>query len=212
MAHPEYIRLKAIQMRVDRNMTIDDIAEHLAISRTTVFYWVKNLYIPQTNKQSAARQRASDANSAKARLKREESYAEGAEVYPELIKEPTFRDFICMYIGEGYKRDRNRVSICNSDPLVVKLGNEWITRFSRNPVGYAVQFHEDQSMEELATFWSEFLKIDPSEVKFQRKSNSSKLEYRMWRSVHGVFTVRASDTYFRAKLQAWIDLVKADWE
>ena len=36
-----------------------------------------------------------------------------------------------MYIGEGYKRSRNRVSIGNSDPAVVRLANSWIRRFAR---------------------------------------------------------------------------------
>ena len=46
MTYPEYVRLKAIDLRVNRKMTIDDIAECLDVSRTTVFYWVKNLSIP----------------------------------------------------------------------------------------------------------------------------------------------------------------------
>ncbi|MBK8294790.1 MAG: hypothetical protein IPK93_08500 [Solirubrobacterales bacterium] len=211
MAHPEYIRLKAIDLRVNQDMTIDDIAECLAISRTTVFYWVKNLHIPKTEKQSAARLRASEANRARAQQKRMDAYEDGARMFPDLIQEPTFRDFICMYIGEGYKRNRNCVSICNSDPKVVKLGNDWILRFSRNPVTYSVQFHADQSMDELALFWSDELDIKPHQVKFQRKSNSSQLKYRKWRSKYGVLAVNAGDTYFRARLQAWIDLVKAEW-
>ena len=28
--------------------------------------------------------------------------ATGFAEYDDLIKEPTFRDFVCMYIGEGY--------------------------------------------------------------------------------------------------------------
>lgn len=212
MAHPEYIRMKAIQLRVDRKMTIDEIAECLSLNRTTVYYWVQNLHIPKTKRQSEARQRASDANSAKARKKREESYAEGVRTYPQLIRQPTFRDFVCMYIGEGYKRDRNQVSICNSDPVVVKLGNDWIKRLTSRPVTYAVQFHADQSMEELALFWGDRLEIEPDSVQFQRKSNSGQLSGRIWRCKYGVLTVRSSDTYFRARLQAWMDLVKDDWK
>ena len=211
MAHPDYIRLKAIQFRVDENMTIDDIADRLALSRTTVFYWVENLHIPETQKQSAARQRASDANSARARAKREAAYAEGVQMYPELILKPTFRDFICMYIGDGYKRNRNRVSICNSDPEVVKLGDSWIKKLSRNCVGYSIQHYADQSIDELRGFWATYLDIDPGAIKFQGKSNSNQLTGRKWRSRHGVLDVGANDTHFRAQLGAWMNLVKAEW-
>lgn len=198
-------------MRLETRLTIDEIAERLALSRTTVFYWVKDIPIPETRKQSAARQRASDANRDQARKKRDRAYAEGLAMYPDLIKEPTFRDFICMYIGEGTKKGRHAVALCNSDPEVVKLAQVWITRFSRNPVDYSVQFHADQSLDELRRFWSSELNIEPGQIKFFRKSNSNKLTGRTWRSKFGVLMVRCSDTYLRAKMGAWMDLLKAEW-
>ncbi len=142
---------------------------------------------------------------------REESYREGRRMFAGLCLEPTFRDFVCMYIGEGYKRKRTQVSLCNSDPAVVKLAQTWISRFSVNPVKYSIQYHADQSLDELRRFWSERLDIDPDEIKFQRKSNSNQLKGRKWRSQYGVLNVHAADTRFRARLQAWIDLVEADW-
>lgn len=211
MTHPDYIRQKAIRMRLESKLTIDEIAERLAVSRTTAYYWVKDIPIPKTRKQTAARQRASAANRDQARRKREAAYAEGVGMFPGLIKEPTFRDFICMYIGEGYKRTRHNVSLCNSNPAVVKLAQTWIVRFSRNPVTYSIQYHADQSLDELRDFWSVRLGIGRHEIQFQRKSNSNQLSGRTWRSKHGVLNVRCGDTYFKAKLDAWIELVLADW-
>ena len=192
-------------------MALDDIAERLAISRTTVFYWVKDLPIPQTEKQSAIRQKASDANRQRAWRLRMDAYRSGYELFPQLSEEPTFREFVCMYIGEGYKRSRNSVSICNSDPAVVELGLKWIIRFSRNPVTYSFQYHADQSLAELRMFWSAWLGIEPGVISVHRKSNSGQLAGRSWRSVHGVLTVRSCDTYLRAQLQAWMDLVRYGW-
>ena len=212
MAHPDYIRLKAIDLRIEKKLTIDEIAECLGVSRTTVFYWVGNLVIPATRKQTAARQRASDANRDQARRKREAAYAEGVEMYPKWINEPSFRDFLCLYVGEGTKKGRHTVAICNSDPAVVRLGQTWITRFTRYPVTYSIQYHADQSLDELREFWSEYLDIAPVQVLFQRKSNSGRLASRNWRSRHGVMTVRTSDTYFKCRLMAWLDLVKGEWE
>lgn len=139
------------------------------------------------------------------------AYREGHDRYPALCREPTFRDFVCMYIGEGTKRNRNVVAICNSDPAVVCLGNRWISRFARNPVRYSVQYHADQSIESLREFWAAQLELEPSAISVQRKSNSGRLRGRTWRSLHGVLTVRCSDTRLRAQLQAWIDLVRAEW-
>jgi hypothetical protein len=198
-------------MRLETSLTIDEIAERLALSRTTIFYWVKDIPIPETRRQSEARQRASDANRDQARKKRDAAYQEGVRMYPKLIGQPTFRDFICMYIGGGTKKARNYVALCNSDPAVVKLAQSWIVWHGRNPVRYSLQFHADQSLGEMRTFWSRHLGIGPAAIKFQRKSNSNQLTGRNWRSPHGVLEVQCSDTYLKARIDAWSDLVKAEW-
>ena len=33
-------------MRVERQLTIDELAERLALSRSTIYYWVRDLPIP----------------------------------------------------------------------------------------------------------------------------------------------------------------------
>ena len=116
-----------------------------------------------------------------------------------------------MYIGEGYKRNRNVVAIGNSDPAVVRLGAYWIRRLSSNAVAFEFQHHHDQEPQEVCAYWGALLKVDPSAIRFQRKSNSAGLSGRSWRSEHGVLTVRTADTYFRARLQAWMDGVRSEW-
>lgn len=214
MAHPEYIRQKAIYLRTTQGLTIDELAECLSISKTTIYYWVNYIPIdrkPPTSFRSEAQKKGTLVMQDRYRKAREAAYVEGAAAFPELVKEPTFRDFVCMYIGEGSKRNRDTVAICNSDPTVVKLGSTWIRRFSKNKIRYSIQYHADQSLEELRLFWSGYLNILPEAVKFQRKSNSNQLTGRKWRSEYGVLAVSVGDTNLRAQIQAWIDLVKADW-
>ncbi len=116
-----------------------------------------------------------------------------------------------MYIGEGYKRNRNVVAIGNSDPAVVRLSAYWVRRFSSNPVAFEFQHHADQEPQEICAFWSTILNVEPTAIRFQRKSNSGGLAGRSWRSRHGVLTVCTADTYFRARLQAWMDGIRAEW-
>jgi len=147
----------------------------------------------------------------KYRLRRETAYQEGLTSWVALCDEPTFRDFVCLYLAEGYKRDRNTVSLGNSDPAIVRLAHLWITRFTSNRVAYGIQFHADQDLADLRRFWSDELKIDPALIKFQRKSNSNQLAKRTWRCRHGVLTVRVGDTLLHARMQAWMDLLRASW-
>ena len=116
-----------------------------------------------------------------------------------------------MYVGEGYKRNRNTVSLCNSDPVVVSLAARWMDALASNPLGYALQYHADQDPEWLRRFWAFRLGISPEAIRLQRKSNSNQLTGRTWRSRFGVLTVHCGDTRLRARLQGWIDETKAGW-
>jgi len=48
-------------------------------------------------------------------------------------------------------------------------------------------------------------------IRLQRKSNSNQLTGRIWRCEHGVLQVAAYDTLLRARLQAWMDCLRASW-
>src|SRR3954454_15366548 len=43
VTHPDYIRQKARQMRIEKDLTIDGIAERLGISRQKIACWVRDL-------------------------------------------------------------------------------------------------------------------------------------------------------------------------
>jgi len=193
-------------------MTIDDIAERLALSRTTIYHWVRDLPIERSaDRQSAGQRKRSARNVERCRLKRQAAYEQGAAEFADLAKDPTFRDFVCMYRGEGYKRSRNSVGLSNSDPVVISLSSRWIEHLAANPVTYSVQHYEDQDPDRLRRFWSFRLGVDPSSITFSRKTNSGQLRGRHWRCRYGVVQVRANDTQLRARLQGWIDSTKTDW-
>lgn len=198
-------------MRMERDLTIDEIAERQTISRQTIFYWVRDLPMRRPRRGTPGQKLGNEAMQRKYKALRDEAYERGWEEYDDLILEPSFRDFICMYIGEGFKRNRNRVSLGNSDSTVLVLADFWMRRFSKNRLWYALQYHADQDPEELTRFWSRMLRIDPGRVRLQRKSNSNQLTGRTWRCRWGVMTVGTDDTLFRAKLQAWMDRVFEEW-
>jgi excisionase family DNA binding protein len=215
MTYPAYIREKARGLRREKKLTIDELAERLAISRMTIYYWVRDLPIPTSGSgggfSETARRKGNRAMRRKYRQMREVAYEEGLSTFVWFDGDPLFRDFICMYIAEGHKKNRNRVSIGNSDPAVMALAQEWMERFSARDLDYGLQYHADQDPEALARFWAGVLAISPERVKLQRKSNSAGLAARNWRSKYGVLSISSNDTCFRAELQAWMDCVRGDW-
>lgn len=207
--YPAYVREKARQPRLERRLSIDEIAQRLALPRTTVYYWVRDLPLGRARFNNG--HPGNRAMQVKYRRLRRRAYEQGRREFHALAAEPTFRDFVCLYVAEGYKRSRNTVSICNSDPLVVVLAARWIKRFAANPVTYAVQYHADQRLDGLRTFWARRLGIPLDAIHLQRKSNSNRLSGRTWRSEKGVLTVRAADTLLRARMEAWMDCLKETW-
>jgi hypothetical protein len=211
MAYPAYVREKARKLRVEKHLSIDEIAERLALPKTTIYYWVSDLPLGRPRRAHRGQSKGNRVMAAKCRIRRAAAYAHGRLDFARFARDPTFRDFLCLYMAEGYKRCRNTVAVSNSDPTIVLLCARWVRHFARNPVRYSVQYHADQDLDELQQFWARHLSVEPEEIRLQRKSNSGRLSGRTWRSRYGVLNVSASDTGFRSRLQAWIDCLQEQW-
>ena len=143
MAYPLYLRERARELRTTKHLSLNEIAERLALLKTTVYYWIKDLPLGRERNQSVHQRRRSRSNQTKYRLLREAAYAEGLLEYDQLLSVPTFRDFVVLYLAEGYKRCRNTASLCNSDPAIVSLGARWLERTSGRAPTVKVQYHRD---------------------------------------------------------------------
>jgi hypothetical protein len=138
---------------VGRQLTIDELAERLALSRSTIYYWVRDLPILGSGFgggwPEGARRKGNLAMQRKYRLLWEAAYEQGMREYEELAADPTFRDFVCLYIAEGYMLQRNSISICNSDPAVMQVATRWIRILSSEALEVSIQYHIDQDLNEL---------------------------------------------------------------
>jgi transcriptional regulator with XRE-family HTH domain len=217
MTYPAYIREKARKLRTERRMSIDEIAECLAISRTTIHYWTRDIPSPDIKyadspARARARAKGNRAMQAKYSRLRAQAYEAGRNCFAALDRDyPTFRDFVVLFMTEGFKRNRNVVSIANSDPAIVELATRWLRLLSPRKITYSIQYHADQNLEMLREFWGSRLAINPERIVLQRKSNSNGLTGRNWRSRFGVMTVCSNDTYLRSRLEAWMDCLRREW-
>jgi hypothetical protein len=212
MAYPGYLRERARQLRTEKHLTIDELAARLALPRTTVYYWVKDIPLGRERRWSAGQRRGNFAMRQKWRRLRDEAYADGLESFDRLAASPTFRDFVVLYIAEGYKRGRNTVALANSDPQIIELAATWLRRLSDHQLRVRVHHHADQDLDALRAVWSSTAGVPSEAVRFYRKSNSGELRTRVWRCAYGVASVEVYDTYLRARLAAWMDRLRAGWE
>jgi hypothetical protein len=86
-----------------------------------------------------------------------------------------------LYIAEGYKRDRNTVSICNSDAAVMQLAQECLLCVGTRPAEYCIQYHRDQDLAELrASGEPRFVSILTASACNENRTATS------WRAADGV--------------------------
>ena len=214
MTHPTYLREKARSMRIERQLTIDELAERLALSRSTIYYWVRDLPIPGSGSggvwPEASRRKGNLAMQRKYRLLREAAYREGLREYDGLVAAPTFRDFVCLYIAEGYKRNRNSVSIGNSDPAVIRsrLGGSAVCREKRRRLLDPVPRRpEPEGAARFLGAGSGSSRVDQAAAQVEQQSaRRSCLAFPPWCPQVACMT-RCS----RA-LQAWIDRLRSEWQ
>lgn len=211
MAHRyDHLREKAVRLRTEQLLTLDELVERLRLPRGTIYHWIKDLPAPP-RRQSEGQRQGTRAMQAKIVALRDAAYRQGLVEAPTLLQDLSFRDFVVLYMTEGSKRNRNSVEFVNSNAALVRLAHRWITRLTANKVSYTLQYHADHDVKQLKQYWAGILGIETDIITVKRKSNSNQLSGRQFRSVRGLLSVRVGDTYLRARLQGWMDFVQARW-
>lgn len=206
-----HLQQKARELR-RRGGSLTQICGQLALGKSTVHGWIRDIPIPPTPFQSEQRRRAGQANRRKHARQREEWYAEAYQQAPETLRDARLRDFVVLYAAEGYKRNRNQVCICNSNPAIMRLAHRCIRHLSKNQhLEYQLQCHVDNDERTVRQYWADVLEVPAGRIKVIRKSNAGGLKGRQWRSEHGVLTVRVGNTELRCRIQAWMDYLQQDW-
>ncbi len=212
----EHLKEKALELRKRRHLTLLQIAERLSLPKSTVYYWIKSIPVRKSEEFVARRRtaayKAGAAMSRKWARIRESYYQSAAANAQRLLRNPSMRDFIVVYLTEGYRRDRNVVQVSNSNPGIVELADRWIRLLSRKCPKYWVQIHADNDESSIKSFWARLLHVAANQIKVSRKSNSGNLSGRTWRSEHGVMMVRVCSTELRARIAAWMDYVQNQWK
>jgi len=212
MKSKEHLKIKAIELRAKEHLTLTEICERLNCSKSTVYYWIKGISIPLTDKQSLQKRKAAQAIKLKYALLRENAYNEWAKNADEMLQNQFIRDIIILYITEGYRKNRNVVQITNSNPIIIKYFKKFLDEHSKKEIKYHLQYHIDQDINKITGFWSEYLNIPNKNIKLTRKSNSGKMDKRQWTSKYGVISIKVGDTYLRSKIQSLIDYLEKSWD
>jgi hypothetical protein len=209
MAYPQETKEQARELR-KQGKSIIEIGKELGVAKSTVFTWTEDMpRLPYAGNLS---------NLQYGNLRMQEKYAKLRQkaydsVDPqEVLSDTLMRDFAVMYLGEGHRRDRNRVMICNSNPLIMRMSLVAIRRLQPSKSGtYKLKTYPDHNDEEEKDFWGKQVGIDPSVIKIWRDPQKHKPSERR-RCEHGILYAEWSDTYLRSRVQALLDYIQNEWE
>jgi hypothetical protein len=218
MAHARYLRQMARALRVEQQLTVDQLAARLSLPRSTIYYWVRDLPL----RDGPLRERAGGSSFAPCgvagqaprkvtRAHSDAAYEEGLATFAELSAQPTFRDFVCIYLVQGEQRDRTRVALSGFDPAVMRLASRWIRRLTDRAPLLALQYGAGQSLQELRRFWSETIGAAPRAIRARGSSVAASAAPPPARLPHGLLTVTVDDALLRARLQGWMHRARESW-
>jgi hypothetical protein len=204
-------------LRVEQRLTVDQLAARLALPRSTVYYWVRDLPLGEREGEgvgAGAGERAGTGAGAGKRasaIAGDAAYEDALRSFDDLAAQPTFRDFVCLFIARGSTRERAKVSLSDSDAAVMRFANRWMLRLSDRSPLLSVRYEPGQSLTELRRFWSGVVGVQARTIRVHDEADVSCDRHIAGLARHGVLTVSVEDALLRARLQAWICKTRDSW-
>jgi len=207
----------ARSLRVEQQMTVDQLAARLSLPRSTIYYWVRDLPLREGVSERpddsivVARGLGGTASRSPARARSEAAYEEGLATFEELSAQPTFRDFICIYLVRGEQRDRTRVALSSSDPAVMRLVSRWLRRLTDRAPFLLLRYEPDQSLNQLRRFWGDATGAAPRSIRACGSCEDLPGRESVAGHAHGLLTIGVDDALLRARLQGWMRRARESW-
>jgi transposase len=202
-------QVKARQLRRNGKF-LDEISEFLGINRSTVYGWVRDVpFAGKSKRREQASRHANEQMQAKYAALRHEAYV-GMDL--RVLNDPLIRDFVVMYLAEGYRRNRNVVHICNTNPAIMRLSLEALRKLGlSNRLAFKLLLYPDHDDQTKKRFWARYLGITSNQIDVWRPEKKQRPS-RYRRSEHGIMYMSTGDTYLRSRLQALMDAVETSWK
>ncbi|HWF33426.1 MAG TPA: hypothetical protein VG188_12820 [Solirubrobacteraceae bacterium] len=198
-------------LRVEQRLSVDQLASRLALPRSTVYYWVRDLPLREREHGPAdAAERAGVGVGVEVGVG-ETAYEDALRAFDDLAAQPTFRDFVCLFIARGCTRERTRISLSDSDPAVMRLVNRWMLRLSEKSPLPSIRYEPEQSLTELRRFWGGILDVRARTIRVHEGADRADAGHAPRHARHGVLTLSVEDALLRARLQAWICKTRDSW-
>mgnify|MGYP002382411095 CR=1 FL=1 len=139
-----------------RNMTLQDIATELGVSKSSVSRWVRDVSFTPSKRRTGPRRRPHPARAAKL-AQIAAMNAEGVERIGTLDEAAFLAAGVALYAGEGSKTEGS-VRFANSDPAMIRFFCTWFRHFfevDEARLRARVYLHEGLELDAAYAHWSE---------------------------------------------------------
>jgi transcriptional regulator with XRE-family HTH domain len=139
-----------------RNMTLQDIATELGVSKSSVSLWVRNVEFTPSKRRMGPQQRLHPAREAKL-LQIATLDLLGVRQLGTLDDDAFLAAGAALYAGEGAKTDGS-VKFANTDPAMVRFFCAWLRRFfvvDETRLRVRVYLHDGLDLSAAEAYWSQ---------------------------------------------------------
>lgn len=203
----------AIKLR-SSGKSYSEISSILSVPKSTLSAWLSNqqwskdvgLELARRNQVKSTVVLKELAKVRGAHLKKlyEQAESEANDEFDMLKYHPLFISAMMIYWGEGDKLSRNRISVVNTDPNLLKVFVLFLKRicgFDESKIRAWILAYPDLDTIQIKSFWSDKIGIDESSF---RKTIIIKGKATKRKLSNGVCTVELSSTYFKIKMLVWL--------
>jgi hypothetical protein len=175
---------------IKEKKSISEIADILGKSETGINYWIKKYSIKKRTISEAIY------------LKNNPDGDPFTVKIPDNLYLSELKGIgIGLYWGEGSKKNKNSIKLCNTDPALIGKFIEFLVKIlgvDKKLLKFSLQIYDDLDSEEVKKFWVEHLKIEPEQ--FYNKitiTKSDKLGTYKKKNKLGVLNVYYHNTKLR---------------
>ncbi len=173
------LREKALQLRIEEELSYSAIQKKLNVSRSTLSYWLRGYPLDEKKilelrqkgweKGEVARERYRCTMRKKKEAKILMVYEQQRRSLRYLSKETLFVAGLMLYLGEGSKTDPNKIALANTDVKIITFFIKWLEDFlmvRRTDIKIWLHLYPNMDIKEEKQYWQD--KLDFSSEQFYK--------------------------------------------
>ncbi len=171
------LRKKAVELRVNKRMSYSAIGKKLAVSKSTLSYWLKEFPLREEEIVALRRKGWEKGEASRERFRntmRKKRTVEADAVYMEIKKKikdetlsPVYSAGLMLYAAEGAKKDDYRIIIANTDARLIKFFMTWLETYlevAMQDLRFQLHLYENMNVQAEKKYWLQTLGITQGQL------------------------------------------------